>query len=124
MMKAALLLLGGAALVGLFADPMVDAVSNFSKASGVPAFFVSFVVTPFASNASELVSSLQFAMKKKVKNISLTYSQVYGAVTMNNTMCLGLFLLVVWWRDLTWVFSSEVTTTMFAIFALGLITSV
>ena len=44
----------------------------------------------------------------QVKNISLTYSQVYGAVTMNNTMCLGLFLLVVWWRDLTWVFSSEV----------------
>ena len=95
--------------------------SGFSKASHVPAFFVSFVITPFASNASELVSSRQFAMKKKIKNISLTYSQVYGAVTMNNTMCLGLFLLVVWWRDLTWVFSSEVTTTMFAIIALGVI---
>ena len=121
MIKAAVLLTGGAVLVGLFADPMVDAVSGFSKASHVPAFFVSFVITPFASNASELVSSLQFAMKKKVKNISLTYSQVYGAVTMNNTMCLGLFLLVVWWRDLTWVFSSEVTTTMFAIIALGVI---
>jgi hypothetical protein len=29
---------------------------------------------------------------------------VYGAVTMNNTMCLGLFLLVVYIRDLKWVF--------------------
>jgi len=123
MTKAAGLLLAGAVLVGLFADPMVDAVSGFSKASKIPAFFVSFVVTPFASNASELVSSLQFAMKKKKSNISLTYSQVYGAVTMNNTMCLGLFLLVVWWRDLTWVFSSEVTTTMFSIFFLGAIAS-
>ena len=43
---------------------------------------MSFVITPFASNASELVSSLQFAKKKKVKNISLTYSQV--SVCQNN----------------------------------------
>ena len=49
-----------------FVSPQVDAVSGFSKASGIPAFFVSFIVTPFASNASELVTSLQFAMKKKV----------------------------------------------------------
>ena len=31
-------------------------VSNFSKATKVPAFFVAFIITPFASNASELVS--------------------------------------------------------------------
>jgi Ca2+/H+ antiporter len=119
MRKAAMLLLGGTALVGLFSDPMVDAVSSFSEYSGIPAFFVSFVITPFASNASELVSSLQFAKKRRVKNISLTYSQVYGAVTMNNTMCLGLFLFIVWLRGLDWTFSSEVVTTMASIFALG-----
>mmetsp|Transcript_24023 Transcript_24023/g.37670 ORF Transcript_24023/g.37670 Transcript_24023/m.37670 type:complete len:263 (+) Transcript_24023:442-1230(+) len=121
MSKAAGLMFAGTVLVAFFSDPMVDAVSGFSKATGVPAFFVSFVVTPFASNASELVSSLQFAKKKRVKNISLTYSQVYGAVTMNNTMCLGLFLLVVWWRRLDWTFSSEVVTTMASIFALGVV---
>jgi hypothetical protein len=41
MRKAALLMLGGSLLVALFSDPLVDSVSNFSKASGVPAFFVS-----------------------------------------------------------------------------------
>jgi len=123
MRKSATLLLGGTVLVALFSDPMVDSVASFSTTTGIPAFFVSFLVTPFASNASELVSSLQFAKKKKIKNISLTYSQVYGAVTMNNTMCLGLFLLVVWYRDLTWTFSSEVVTTMLCIFALGAVTS-
>mmetsp|Transcript_20031 Transcript_20031/g.47705 ORF Transcript_20031/g.47705 Transcript_20031/m.47705 type:complete len:548 (+) Transcript_20031:15-1658(+) len=121
--KAAQLLVGGTFIVALISDPMVDSVSSFSKASGVPAFFVAFVVTPFASNASELVSSLQFAKKKKIKNISLTFSQVYGAVTMNNTMCLGLFLLIVWYRGLDWDFSSEVTTTMVSIFALGVVAS-
>jgi Ca2+/Na+ antiporter len=54
----------------------VDAVAAFSKASAIPAFFVSFVITPFASNASELVSSLNFAKGKRIKNISLTYCQV------------------------------------------------
>jgi hypothetical protein len=38
---------------------------------------------------------------------------------MNNTMCLGLFLLVVWYRSLDWTFSSETVTTMASIFALG-----
>jgi len=40
---------------------------------------------------------------------------------MNNTMCLGLFLMVVYYRGLSWNFSSEVTTTMASIFCLGLI---
>ena len=64
-------------LIALFADPMVSAVSSLSKAAGLPSpFFASFVLTPFASNASELLSSLYFAAKKRKKNISLTYSQV------------------------------------------------
>jgi hypothetical protein len=34
---------------------------------------------------------------------------VYGAATLNNTLVLGLFLWVVWARQLPWVYSSEVT---------------
>ena len=56
------------------------------RTSGIPPFFVAFVVTPIASTASELVSSLLFAMKRRKRTISLTYSQVYGAISMNNTM--------------------------------------
>ncbi len=33
---------------------------------------------------------------------------MYGAVTMNNTLCLGLFLGIVYYRGLDWDFSSEV----------------
>ena len=46
------------------------------QASKIPPFFVAFCVTPLASNASELVSSLYFASRKHVKNISLTFCQV------------------------------------------------
>jgi len=117
--RATLLLAAGAFVCAVFSDPMVEAVSNFSTASGIPAFFVAFVVTPFASNSSELVSSLKFAAAKKTKNLSLTFSQVYGAVTMNNTMCLGLFLLVVWLQGLTWTYTSEVAITVGSTLLIG-----
>jgi Ca2+/Na+ antiporter len=65
---------------------MVDSIGAFSRASGIPPFFVAFVVTPFASNASELLSSIIFARKRHKRNISLTFSQIYGAITMNNTL--------------------------------------
>mmetsp|Transcript_10171 Transcript_10171/g.30570 ORF Transcript_10171/g.30570 Transcript_10171/m.30570 type:complete len:554 (-) Transcript_10171:2400-4061(-) len=115
------LLLVGTACCAFFSDPMVDAVTNFSRASGIPPFFVAFCVTPFASNASELVSSLKFAAGKRRKNISLTFSQVYGAVTMNNTMCLGLFLILVHMRGLNWDFTSEVIVTVGVTLLMGLL---
>ena len=59
---------------------------SFPSASGIPPFFVAFVVTPLASNASEAISSFIFALKRRQRTISLTYSQVYGAISMNNTL--------------------------------------
>jgi Ca2+/Na+ antiporter len=121
--SALMFLVGGLVIITVFSDPMCDTISNFSAATGVPAFFVSFVVTPLASNASELVSSLRFAMKKRRKNISLTFSQVYGAVVMNNTLCLGVFCALVWARGLRWDFTAEVLVTLLAIVAMGLLGS-
>ena len=113
-------LTAGMVLIAVFADPMVGAVSSLSRACRMPSpFFASFVLTPFASNASELVSSLYFAAKKKKKNISLTYSQIYGAVTMNNTMCLGLFLVVMRAKGLEWTFTSETICVLAATVAVG-----
>ncbi|GBG82507.1 hypothetical protein CBR_g34884 [Chara braunii] len=109
----------GAGLAAVFADPVVSSISGFSKSSGIPAFFVAFVVTPLGSNSSELVSSLIFAMKKKKRCMSLTLSQVYGAISMNNTLCLGIFLTVVYVRGLTWEFSSESVIILLAILIMG-----
>lgn len=39
-------------------------------------FYISFIVTPICSNASEIVSSLIFASKKKKVTSSMTFSQV------------------------------------------------
>ncbi|KAG8053013.1 hypothetical protein GUJ93_ZPchr0001g29356 [Zizania palustris] len=44
-------------------------------------------------------------MLKKQRTCSLTFSEVYGGVTMNNTLCLGVFLALIYVRNLTWDFS-------------------
>eukprot|EP00008_Paramoeba_atlantica_P006673 CAMPEP_0201480966 /NCGR_PEP_ID=MMETSP0151_2-20130828/5316_1 /ASSEMBLY_ACC=CAM_ASM_000257 /TAXON_ID=200890 /ORGANISM="Paramoeba atlantica, Strain 621/1 / CCAP 1560/9" /LENGTH=451 /DNA_ID=CAMNT_0047862967 /DNA_START=278 /DNA_END=1629 /DNA_ORIENTATION=+ len=100
--KACVLMAIGTGVVVLFSDPMVDVIGDFGDTIGINPFYISFVVTPFCSNASELISSLIFASRKKRKNSSLTYSAIYGAATMNNTLCLGIFFALVYFRDLVW----------------------
>ncbi|KAK4398338.1 Sodium/calcium exchanger NCL [Sesamum angolense] len=82
--KAVLLLILGTAIAAAFADPLVDAVDNFSNATKIPTFFISFIALPLATNSSEAVSAIIFASRKKLRSASLTFSELYGAVTMNN----------------------------------------
>jgi hypothetical protein len=50
--------------------------------------------------------------------------QIYGAVTMKNTMCLGIFLAIVYLRGLVWDFSAEVLVVFFATLIMGGIAAV
>merc|ERR1712029_453665 len=56
----------GTFLVLLFSDPMCDMLGLIGDKSGVPKFYVSFVLAPLASNASELVAAMKLASKKTV----------------------------------------------------------
>ncbi|KAI3441493.1 uncharacterized protein J3R85_002077 [Psidium guajava] len=118
-LKAVLLLVLGTIVAGVFADPLVDAVDNFSDASGIPTFFISFIALPLATNSSEAVSAIIFASRKRQRTASLTFSELYGAVTMNNLLCLSVFLAIVYIRGLTWDFSSEVLVILIVCFVMG-----
>jgi Ca2+/H+ antiporter len=74
--KAVLLLVLGTAMAAVFADPLVDAVDNFSLATSIPSFFISFIFMPLATNSSEAVSAIIFASRKKQRTSSLTFSEV------------------------------------------------
>ncbi|KAH0920652.1 hypothetical protein HID58_020670 [Brassica napus] len=117
--KAALLLLLGAAIAAAFADPLVDTVNNFSAATGIPSFFISFIALPLATNSSEAVSAIIFASRKKIRTASLTFSELCGGVTMNNILCLSVFLAIVYLRGLTWNFSSEVLVILIVCLVMG-----
>eukprot|EP01133_Synstelium_polycarpum_P000366 gene366-425_t len=119
--RAAVLLAIGSVMVSLFSDPMVGVITDFGAKLNIKVFFISFIVTPFCSNASELISSLIFSSKKKRANSSLTYSAIYGSATMNNTLCLGIFFALVYFRNLSWQYSAECVTIIFVTFCVGTI---
>lgn len=121
LVRAGAMLAGGVALCAVFSDPLVESLSNLSKASGVPPFVVAFVLTPLASNSSEFLSSLRFAARKRASSLSLTLSQIYGAVTINNTVVLGLFLYIVSVRGLNWVWTSETCVIVASSVLMGLL---
>jgi len=97
----------GTFIVLLFSDPMVDVLSELGARSGIPAFFVAFILAPLASNASELIASISYASKKKVECSDVSFGQLLGAAIMNNTFCLGIFLALICFRPLVWTFTAE-----------------
>ncbi|KAI7728482.1 hypothetical protein M8C21_031713 [Ambrosia artemisiifolia] len=117
--KAVLFLLLGTLVAAIFADPLVDAVDGFSTATSIPSFFISFIVLPLVTNSSESVSAIIFASRKKQRSASLTFSELYGAATMNNLLCLSVFLALVYTRGLTWDFTSEVLVILIVCIVMG-----
>ncbi|XP_062506725.1 uncharacterized protein LOC134183249 isoform X2 [Corticium candelabrum] len=116
----------GVILVIGFSGPMCDVLKSITDPKNesylpIRPFYVSFVITPICSNAPELFSSLVFAMKKKKVNISMTYAQLYGAATMNNTLCLAVFMALVYIRSLKWQYSAEVFVILLVELIVGII---
>jgi Ca2+/Na+ antiporter len=97
----------GTILVLIFSDPMVDVLAMIGKMTGVPPFYVSFVLGPLASNASELVASFKLATKKTSESITQSLQTLEGAAIMNNTFCLGIFYVLIYMQGLAWKFTAE-----------------
>jgi len=102
----------GTLLVLVFSDPMVDLLAELGERLDVSAFYVSFVLAPLASNASELVAAYNYAKKRTCKSITTSLSTLEGAAIMNNTFCLGIFLGLVYFQNLAWEFSAETTSIL------------
>ena len=98
----------GTLVVLVFSDPMVDVLSAFGHFVSIKPFYVSFVLAPLASNASELVASMNYAAKRTKPTITTSLSTLLGAANMNNTFCLAIFYaLIVFRKGLVWTFSAE-----------------
>lgn len=117
--KACILLGLGTIVCTLVSDPMVDVISNVGKKVGISAFYISFIVTPLASNASEVMSGLYFASRKTKTSISLTLATLHGAAIMNNTLALSIFMGLVYFRKLSWQFGAEVIALLIVVLVVG-----
>jgi Ca2+/Na+ antiporter len=106
-LRAFWMCLVGASLVVLFSDPMVDVMQEIAVRVKVSPFYVSFVLAPLASNASEVIASMYYASKKTGKTITVSLTTLEGAACMNNTFCLSIFMGLVFFRGLAWQYTAE-----------------
>lgn len=97
----------GTLLVILFSDPMVDVMQEIAERLGLSPFYVSFILAPLASNASEVIASQYYAAKKTRKTITVSLSALEGAASMNNTFCLSIFMGLIFFRGLAWQYTAE-----------------
>jgi Ca2+/Na+ antiporter len=75
----------GTGMVVYFSDPMVDVMQEIAVRCHLSPFYVSFILAPLASNASEVIASQYYASKKTRKSITVSLSALEGAASMNNT---------------------------------------
>lgn len=117
----------GTVLVVIFSDPMVGVLSELGQRTPIiglptiPAFYVSFVLAPIASNASELVAAISYGAKKTRSSIKVSIEQCLGAAIMNNTFCLGIFLAIIWGKSLIWEFSAETISIVLIEILVGMV---
>ncbi|KAG5561809.1 hypothetical protein RHGRI_004751 [Rhododendron griersonianum] len=123
-LKASFYLILGTAITALLGLPLMEAVADFATAANISSFAVSYVVIPLALNYRQALSTITSARKKTQKAISLTLSEIYGAVFMNNMMGLAMFLALVYIRNLSWDVSAEVLVVLVICTAMGIFTSV
>lgn len=74
--KAILLLVAGAIITAAIAHPLIDVVENFSDATTIPSFFISFLVLPLIINSGGAFQVIYFASKKKRRSASLAFCEV------------------------------------------------
>jgi Ca2+/Na+ antiporter len=119
--RAFIMLACGTGLILMFSDPMVEVMQEIATRVGLSGFYVSFVLAPLASNASEVISSMYYASKKTRKTIAVSLSTLCGAAALNNTFCLSVFFLLIFFRGLAWQYSAETISIIVVEMIMGLI---
>lgn len=111
----------GTVVVLLFSDPAVNVFTEWGNRLGISSFYVGFVLAPFASNASELLVALGYARAKTTKKITMAFESLVGAACMNNTLCLGVFFALVYFKSLAWTFKAETASILIVQWVMTLI---
>ncbi|KAL4555094.1 hypothetical protein LXL04_037705 [Taraxacum kok-saghyz] len=118
--QALMLLVLGIAMLALLAEPLIHSVQNVSNSATIPSFFVSFVFVPLATNARAAVVAIQTASQRKERTTSMTFSEIYDGVFMNNVLGFSVLLAVVYFRGLIWHFTAELLSVFIVCIIVGM----
>ncbi|XP_070027787.1 sodium/calcium exchanger NCL1-like [Nicotiana sylvestris] len=121
--KSVLQVILGTAILTLCADPLMDNIIRLANAIGMPSFFLSFIIVPLAINARTAITAISLlssTSQQSSTTSSLTFSEIYVRVILNNIMGMSTVLFVLYAKDLTWEYSVEVLTSMVVCAVTGL----
>ncbi|KAL0306557.1 UNVERIFIED_CONTAM: Sodium/calcium exchanger NCL2 [Sesamum radiatum] len=121
--KAIALVVLGIVMLGLLAEPLIHSVQNLSEAANIPSFFIAFIFVPLATNARIAISAISEVRRKKLNINSLTFSEIYGTVLMNNLLGFSVLLSLIYFRGLSWDFSVEVLMVLIVSAVMGFLAS-
>ncbi|XP_062094371.1 sodium/calcium exchanger NCL2-like [Humulus lupulus] len=121
--KAALFILFGISITFLLAEPLMSTVQEFSTAANIPSFLGSYVMIPLALTFSQAISAISSAKHKTENAISLTLSEIYNGVFLNNMMGLIIVLGLIYCRNLSWDVSTQVLVVLIICAIMGLYTT-
>ncbi|XP_071689079.1 sodium/calcium exchanger NCL2-like [Rutidosis leptorrhynchoides] len=121
--KAIMVLVVGIAMLALLAEPLIHSVQKVSSGANIPSFFIAFILVPLATNARVAVSAIQTVNQKKEITTSLTFSELYHGVFMNNVLGFSVLLAVIYFRGLSWDFSGEVLAVLMVCIVVGTVSS-
>ncbi|KAL0363435.1 UNVERIFIED_CONTAM: Sodium/calcium exchanger NCL1 [Sesamum calycinum] len=99
--------LAGILMLTFLGGPLMTSILQLSYAMRLSSFSISFVIVPLAMNARTAITALLPAKQKNERSASLTFSEIYGGVIMNNIAGLTTLLAIVFAKELTWDFSAE-----------------
>ncbi|XP_074342228.1 sodium/calcium exchanger NCL2-like [Apium graveolens] len=119
--KALLQVILGFMMLTYLASPLSRSTRQFSNAVGIPSFFISFVIIPVAMQARKAIAAIFPAAQKNKRTASLTFSELYGNVVMNNIMGMTTLLAIVYVKDLRWDYSAEVLIMLVVCAVIGLV---
>lgn len=69
---------------------MVDVMGVMGDRTGISSFYISFVLAPLASNASELIAAFNYSLKKTSRTIVISFAalQVRKKFLLSTSLCL------------------------------------
>ncbi|CAI9783712.1 unnamed protein product [Fraxinus pennsylvanica] len=111
----------GIVILTFLGGPLTTSILQLSYAIRVPSYSISFVIVPLAMNTRTLIEAIFPASKKSERTASLTFSEIYGVVVMNNISGLTTLLAVVYAKDLPWDYSAEVLTVLVVCAVVGIL---
>lgn len=98
----------GLLLIIAFSDPFVDVLDEIGVLIGAKnGFYVGFILSPLASDGASIVASYRYSQKKTTNSITVSLATLLGSAIMNNTFELGIFIAIIYFRDINWTFTAE-----------------